>query len=84
MPSGTSDSPLTNKTEFMRWLDGHETAIPALRSRLREYKTQKPGGENFGAWMRVRYLGEFCAQYQRWWLARPELYQTVYAEVSAG
>jgi hypothetical protein len=84
MPSGTSDSPVTNKTEFMRWLDAHETAIPSLSSRLREYKAQKPDGENFGAWMRVRYLPEFCGVYQSYWLTHPSLHTQVYSEVAAG
>jgi len=77
---GTSDSRLTNKTEFMRWLDAHPMENPALSSRYREYKTNFANGTKFGGWMRQKYLAHFAATYKNWWLTHPDLFGKVYEE----
>lgn len=81
MPCGTSDSKLTNKTEFMRWLDAHPGDITPLAPKLRFYRTTFPRGITFGLWLRQRHLKAFVLQYQKFWLKHPELYQTTYQQV---
>ncbi len=78
MPSGTSDSKLTNKTEFMRYMDAHPEHMKAFTPRLREYLSLCPEGKAFGFWLRQKYLREFVAAYKGHWLKHPELYGDVY------
>jgi hypothetical protein len=77
---GTSDSKLTNKTEFMRYLDANPEAIPALKSRYTEYHVNFAKGSRFGDWLRQKYLSIFVQFYKSWWLQHPELYGKVYQQ----
>ncbi len=77
---GTSDSKLTNKTEFMRYLDANPEAIAALKSRYKEYHINFANGSKFGGWMRQKYLPHFATMYKNWWLKHPELFGAVYQQ----
>ena len=82
MPSGTSDSPLTTKTEFARYLDSHPESVPSLRVAYLAYKNVNPKGVTFGFWLRCKRYPDFSRTYANWWLKRPSLYGKVYAEPS--
>jgi hypothetical protein len=77
---GQADSKLTNKTEFMRYLDANPGAIKGLSKRHREYHINFARGTKFGDWMRQKYLTHFSQFYHNWWLKRPELYGKVYQQ----
>ena len=65
---------ITNKTEFMRYLDDHEDLIPELESRIKSYRSLRVKRHHFGFWLRWKYLKEFNHAYNNWWLKRPELF----------
>lgn len=79
MPSGIVDSRLTNKTEFMRYLNDHEGAIASTASLLKEYRTLHTRGDNFGVYLRNKHPLKFASLYSRWWLKHPELFDSVYS-----
>ena len=79
---GQADSKLTNKTEFMRYLDANPEAIIALAPRLKEYRTNFKRGVKFGDWMRQKYLPRFARAYHGWWLKHPELFGKVYEQLN--
>ena len=76
---GQGDS-LTNKTEFMRYLDDNPTAVKELDRRLKEYRVNFARGTKFGGWMRQKYLAHLSRLYHSWWLKRPELFGKVYQQ----
>ncbi len=76
MPAGTSDSPFTNKTEFMRFLDSRPTELKSLKGRLTEYRILKKEAPNFGSWLRTKHADEFTRLYNGWWKSHPELFNT--------
>lgn len=78
MPSGTSDSKLTNKTEFMRFLDTRPEDVRPLRVLLMEYRAEPRQRGTFGMWMRNKRFAKFHLAYQNWWLKHEEHYGKVY------
>jgi hypothetical protein len=79
MSSGTSDSPVTNKTEFQRFVDQKPESVPPFAKRLTEFR-KVSRHDHFGAWMRSKHLEEFSWVYKTWWLIRPELFGEIYKE----
>lgn len=77
---GNSDSLVTTKTEFMRYLDENPEAIAALKSRYTEYKKNFARGSKFGGWMRQKYLTHLTHFYKQWWLRHPEFFGAVYEQ----
>lgn len=70
----------TTKTEFARYLDAHEDAVPALKSILLDYRKTPHRLNTFGTWLRVQHEPRFRNTYENWWLHRPELFGAVYQE----
>lgn len=63
----------TTKTEFMRYLDDHEGAVPSLAPRLKEYHAHRVIKKNFGFWVRWKHEPDFTHAYENWWPKnRPE------------
>lgn len=80
MPSGTSDSKFTNKTEFMRYIDANPSEIKGLESKFKLYQSNHPRGPSFGSWLRAKHFTVFNSFYNQYWLKHPELYEKVYAQ----
>lgn len=78
MPKGIIEGVLTNKTEFMRYLNEHEKVVPLLKGPLREYHSLHIRGNNFGYWLRYQRGSTFSRAY-KWWLKHPELFDQVYS-----
>jgi len=78
VPKGTSDNPLTNKTEFMRYLDANADSVKPLRQLLAAYKAEPRNRGTFGYWMRNKKFADFNKAYASYWLKHPELYGTIY------
>lgn len=76
MPKGK----LTNKTEFMRWLNEHEKEISFLAPLVIEYRKLHTRGNNFGYWLRYHKLPSFDRAYASYWLRHPRFFGSVYAE----
>ncbi len=77
---GQSDSKLTNKTEFQRYLDSNPNDVPCLSSVVEKYQSTNPDSGRFGFWLRQRNFDKFNKAYRSFWLNHPELYGKVYAE----
>lgn len=77
MPLGRTDSPTTNKTEFMRFLNDSAPLVKCLARTFKEYEA-KPNrtGNNFGFWLRMTRQPEFDRAYKSYWLKHPEHYTT--------
>lgn len=73
---------VTTKTEFARYLDAHEEAIPALKSHLNVYRKTHHRLNSFGTWLRVQREPQFRAAYENWWMKRPKLFGVVYSEIN--
>jgi hypothetical protein len=78
MPKGTSDSPITNKTEFARWLNDHPDDIQALKRRAAEYRSDPRGRRNFGQWLHGKHYKDFDRAYRNWWMRHPSKFGSVY------
>lgn len=74
MSSGQSESSLTTKTEFMRFVDAKPLEIRSFYRRWVEYKALYITGNSFGSWMRAKHLEEFSRAYHVWWLRHPALF----------
>jgi hypothetical protein len=73
--------PVTTKTEFARYLDAHEEAIPSLKSYLSVYRKTDHRLNSFGTWLRVNRDRQFKSAFENWWLKRPKLFGVIYAEL---
>ena len=82
MPSGTADHPVTNKTEFARWLDEHPDDVPALRKRATEYRSDPRGQNHFGQWLHAKHYAEFARAYENWWLHKPGKFGRIYEDAA--
>ena len=80
MASGTSESPITTKTEFARYLDANPGKVYLVASVRIRYGKANPTGRSFGFWLRSHYSDDFNRAYHQWWLRRPELYGRDYCE----
>lgn len=74
MPKGTSDSKITNKTEFMRYLNDNEVSVPSLLGIQSKYRKLNLRGYNFGVFARSKHYPKFAEAYTNYWLKHPELY----------
>lgn len=83
MPGASTARPTTTKTEFARYLDAHEEAVPALKDHLFNYRKTPHRLNTFGTWLRVQHEPQFRNAYESWWLNRSQLFGAVYEE-SAG
>ncbi len=83
MPGTPAARPTTTKTEFARYLNDHEDAVPALKDVLFEYRKTPHRMNNFGIWLRINKEAIFQRTYENWWLHNPKLFGAVYQE-SAG
>lgn len=73
----------TNKTEFLRYLDDHESEVPMLRKLAGAYREHNKTRHTFGMWIHARHIGAFQRAYSRWWLKNPQLWGIIYEELSA-
>ncbi len=68
----------TTKTDFMRYLDANERAVPSLRPLFQSYHARSSG--KFGFWLSVKHRDQFCKAYNLWWLRHPELWGDGYED----
>lgn len=79
MPDEKAASTTTNKTEFMRYLNDHESEVASLAPHVRQYRSLGTRGNNFGYWLRCNRRDIFLNCYAHYWLKHPELHTQVYA-----
>jgi hypothetical protein len=72
-------APATNRTEFARFLDVHEDAVPGLREWAARYRMENRTRHTFGLWLRDKHYAEFSRAYQIWWLKHPGKYGQDYS-----
>lgn len=82
MPGATTARPTTSKTEFARYLDANETAVPTLKAHLFDYRKTPHRLNTFGTWLRIQHERKFRDAYEKWWLHRPQLFGVVYQDLA--
>jgi hypothetical protein len=88
MPAGATAHHQTTKTDFARYLDANENAVPSLREMVREYRSLPRSrghitrySHTFGFWLRNTHYNDFIEAYLKWWMKHPELFDHVYDNV---
>lgn len=80
MPAGQSTRPTTTKTEFARYLNDNEDAVPTLKDLLFDWRKTPHRLKTFGNWLRINHESKFRSTYENWWLHRPHLFGSVGGE----
>lgn len=80
MPSG--QRPATTKTEFARYLNENEEAVPSLKALLFDWRKTPHRLNTFGIWLRINHEPRFRHAFESWWLRHPELFGTVGGELA--
>lgn len=73
---------VTNKTEFMRYLDAHPKTVPALRKYIPLYLKCGSAANCFGLWVRNKHQTNFNAAFDNFWMKKPKLWGKIYEEAT--